>query len=100
MRYLVIELSADATVGGHHGKNADVTLYRTNDKGEAENLAARLNTRFLNYAQNVGGYPDGAWVLDTSNPKAFGDIKEMIHFLDEWDKDDSECFSSLTSVSQ
>lgn len=90
-RYLLVYLDSDST-GDGAGKHADVTLYRADDREQAARLAEWLVERDISTAQDWGGYPGKAWVIDLQNPapRDFADISELQAEHDEWVAEDEE----------
>ncbi len=84
VRWVVVDLEADATGDGQAGKAADATLYPCESREEAKQLANRLNDYHMSVVYAAGGYPDSAWVMDLANPEEYGDTEELIANLREW----------------
>jgi hypothetical protein len=80
-RYLLLDFSR----GNETPKGDDVRLFRSEDRALLEGLAVRLNDRAQGNAEDWGGYPGWAEVLDLDDTNLFEDVAELGNELDEMD---------------
>jgi hypothetical protein len=80
-RYLLLNFERDSETS----KGDDISLYRSDDRALLDGLAVRLNDRAQGNAEDWGGYPGWAEVLDLDDTNLFEDVAELGNELDEMD---------------
>jgi hypothetical protein len=80
---VVVEICSE-----YDGKNTDAAIYPCASQAEADEMAEAINDYNQGVVLHFGGYPDGAWVLDLTDPNSFEDTQERKAELDEWERDE------------